>query len=93
MVSGEKKGENWIQQIFHSFHPKAKYKIAQFQKLGGMMLVVCVRDIHADSIRNVAAQTVGTGDFNLGNKGGVAIRLDYHRTQHLFCMFPFGSSC
>ena len=84
MVSGEKRGENWIQQIFHSCHPKAKYKIAHYQKLGGMMLLVCVRDIHVDSVRNVAAQTVGTGDFNLGNKGGVAIRLDYHRTSICF---------
>ena len=51
----------WIQVIFHCLHAKAAYKIAKVIRLSGMMLVVFVKEELGPFIKNVAAQTIGTG--------------------------------
>ena len=66
MVSGDLKEKDWLQQTFNSFHPKAKYKIAKWMRLTGIMLIVCVREDKCHAIRNISAQTVGTGGLGFG---------------------------
>ena len=49
------------------------------------MLIVFVKEEHARYIHNISSETVGTGILNkLGNKGGVAVRLDFHNTSICF---------
>ena len=66
MISGDLKEKDWLQQTFNSFHPKAKYKIAKWMRLTGIMLIVCVREDKCHAIRNISAQTVGTGGLGFG---------------------------
>ena len=66
MVSGDLKEKDWLQQTFNSFHPKAKYKIAKWMRLTGIMLIVCVREDQCHAIKNISAQTLGTGGLGFG---------------------------
>ena len=66
MVSGDLKEKDWLQQTFNSFHPKVKYKIAKWMRLTGIMLIVCVREDKCHAIKNISAQTVGTGGLGCG---------------------------
>lgn len=50
-----------------------------------MMLSVFVEEKHLPAISNVDAASVGTGILGMmGNKGGVAIRMDLHSTSMCF---------
>ena len=66
LILGEVKQQEWIQHTFHSLHPKAKYKIVNWSRLSGMLLIVCIKECYVNDIKNVAIQTVGTGSLGLG---------------------------
>ncbi|KAK9887346.1 hypothetical protein WA026_022016 [Henosepilachna vigintioctopunctata] len=75
----------WEKMVLEGVHPNAKYRTVALTRLVGIQLIVLINIKHYQHIKNVAVDTVGTGLLGkMGNKGGVAVRLDLHNTSLCF---------
>jgi len=76
------KEEEWRAAVAAGLHKGAEYTQVRLVRLVGMMLVVYVRKELRPIVRNVTASSVGTGIMGrVGNKGAVAVRIDFHATS------------
>lgn len=79
------KEDEWLNSVIKSLHKDGKYHQVRLIRLIGMMLVVFAKVQVVASIKDVLAESVGTGILNrVGNKGGVAVRLDLCNTSICF---------
>lgn len=79
------KEAEWLAAVKGGLNSSVTYKMVKLIRLVGMMMIVFVKEDLAEFVKNVAAETVGTGIMGkLGNKGGVVVRLDFHRTSICF---------
>ena len=85
LFSDSPREEEWLVSVAKSLHKGAEYAKVRLIRLIGMMLVVFIRKEHVELLSNVTAESVGTGLLGrMGNKGGVAIRLDLCNTSICF---------
>ncbi|GFS41274.1 type II inositol 1,4,5-trisphosphate 5-phosphatase [Nephila pilipes] len=79
------KEEEWLEAVKQGLSTDTNYKMVKLIRIVGIMMIVFIKEELYEHVRNVAAETVGTGIMGkLGNKGGVAVRLDFHRTPICF---------
>lgn len=79
------KEDEWLSAVLNNLHPRAAYVRVRLVRLVGMMLIVLVQERYRAYVRNVAAEYVGTGIMGkMGNKGGVAVRMEVHSTSMCF---------
>ncbi|KAH9511630.1 hypothetical protein DERF_010077 [Dermatophagoides farinae] len=85
LFNDNKKEDYWLQICEQSLHPERQYFLLKKIRLIGMMLIIFAAREFRQFIKNVAAETVGTGILGkMGNKGGVAIRFELHDTSICF---------
>lgn len=79
------KEDEWLKIAEQGLHPKAQYTKVKTIRLVGILLMVFVKSQYLPYVTEVDAETVATGIMGLmGNKGGVAIRMQIHNSSICF---------
>eukprot|EP00117_Sycon_ciliatum_P027232 scpid22968/ scgid22172/ Inositol polyphosphate 5-phosphatase OCRL-1; Lowe oculocerebrorenal syndrome protein len=87
LLNDSSREDEWIRAIQVGLNQRggARYQKIKHIRLVGMLLVVYVRDKHVEFVQDVEAQMAGTGLMGMmGNKGGVAVRFQFHNTYMCF---------
>ncbi|XP_053397394.1 inositol polyphosphate 5-phosphatase OCRL-like [Mercenaria mercenaria] len=75
----------WQDAVHKYLHPKARYQKVKSIRLVGVLLIVYIKEIHAEHVKLIDTDYVPTGIMGmLGNKGGVSVRLSLHDTSLCF---------
>ncbi|KAI8337899.1 Endonuclease/exonuclease/phosphatase [Chlamydoabsidia padenii] len=97
MATDAEKRTVWEQQIERTLNAnrpngKSKYVLLRSNQLVGAALIIFVKASIVESIRNVETSIKKTGMMGMaGNKGAVAIRMDYGDTSFCFVAAHFAS--
>ncbi|KAI9305413.1 SacI homology domain-containing protein [Cunninghamella echinulata] len=94
MATDAEKRNIWEQQIEKTLNSteSKKYVLLRSNQLVGAALIIFVKASIVDNIRNVETATKKTGMMGMaGNKGAVAIRLEYGDTSFCFLAAHFAS--
>ncbi|KAF7725040.1 inositol polyphosphate 5-phosphatase [Apophysomyces ossiformis] len=96
MATDAEKRKVWENQIERTLNSrkggKAKYVLLRSNQLVGAALIVYVKADIVENIRNVESAVKKTGIMGIaGNKGAVAIRMDYGDTSFCFLAAHFAS--
>ncbi|GMF85628.1 unnamed protein product [[Candida] boidinii] len=66
-------------------HNKNDYVLLRSEQLGGIILLIFVKEIHSEKIKNVRGSVKKTGFGGMSsNKGGVAVAFDFSSTSLCF---------
>jgi phosphatidylinositol-bisphosphatase len=85
IFSGSSREDEWYSKVSEALCHGVSYVKVKLVRLVGIMLVIFVREPLKRHVRNCLVQSVGTGLLGMmGNKGGVAIRLQLHDTSICF---------
>ncbi|KAI8067453.1 SacI homology domain-containing protein [Gongronella butleri] len=100
MATDAEKRTVWEQQIERTLNShrggasssRTKYVLLRSNQLVGAALIIFIKESHVDHIRNVETAIKKTGMMGMaGNKGAVAIRMDYGSTSFCFLAAHFAS--
>ncbi|XP_071846959.1 inositol polyphosphate 5-phosphatase OCRL-like [Apostichopus japonicus] len=77
--------KEWRIAVEHVLQNLGKYKLVEQVRLVGIMLLVYVTEDHKENVTENISETVATGIMGtMGNKGGVGVRLKFHKTTFCF---------
>ncbi|RKP15480.1 Endonuclease/exonuclease/phosphatase [Piptocephalis cylindrospora] len=86
LVDDKMREDHWCQMVEKALekHTTDYIKVTSKQLIG-MLLLVYIKEEHASSVREVSTASAGCGIMGrMGNKGGVAIRLQWRNTLLCF---------
>lgn len=81
----------WIEKFLKAAHAASEYEELITVRLVGMMLTIIVKRSIRNLIRKVCWNSIGTGKFKLGNKGGVGVSLQLNDTALCFVNSHFAA--
>lgn len=81
----------WIDKFLDGVHPAGEYEELITVRLVGMMLTIIVKRSIRSSIKKVCKNSIGTGKFKLGNKGGVGVSFQLNDTVLCFVNSHFAA--
>lgn len=81
----------WIEKFLEAAHAASEYEELITVRLVGMMLTIIVKRSIRNSIRKVCRNSIGTGKFKLGNKGGVGVSFQLNDTVLCFVNSHFAA--
>lgn len=93
--ANEKNTQLWHSHILQLISKNRKFVVLRSYQLVGLVLSIFVREDQLNNFRDVSQEIVKVGvkgissKFNAGNKGGITIRFEYHRSSFCFTCAHF----